>query len=198
LLNESEERNILKAVASDLGNALHNIVTSQQVLRLSNMVRTIPLPISFISDDYRYIAVNDVYSELFDLPLESIIGSRVEDFIGVDFFNSTIKDKMDLCLSGEQVSFEALINFKSKGQCWMIIEYQPFYNLTDDKNYIISNALDITDRKNNEIELAIQMNELEISNDAAINRELLVNELRDEVNNLLISRGENTKYRIIE
>ncbi|MBI9108834.1 MAG: response regulator [Spirochaetales bacterium] len=198
LLDEREEWDMLKVVASDIGIGLHNIHSAHQIYRLTNIVKTIPQPIACISAEYRYIAVNDIYAELYDSPIDEITGSRVEDYLGVELFNSVLKEKMDVCLSGQAVQFETQFNFKSGGLRWMLVDYNPLYNFNDKSTCIISHALDITGRKKGELELEKRMSELEIFNDAAVDRELRINELRAEVNNLLERAGDTPKYRIIE
>jgi len=66
-------------------------------------------------------------------------------------------------------------------------------------NPVIANGFvqDITERKQAEELLKKRMNELEIFNDAAVNRELKINEHRKEINELLEKMGEKAKYEII-
>ena len=56
---------------------------------------------------------------------------------------------------------------------------------------------DITERKRVEAEMKKRMNELEIFNEASVDREIIVNELRKEINELLKNNGEKEKYDII-
>ena len=58
--------------------------------------------------------------------------------------------------------------------------------------------IDITEQKKVEEELKNRMEELEIFNDASVNRELMINELRREVNGLLFRLGEEPKYEVVE
>ncbi len=53
-------------------------------------------------------------------------------------------------------------------------------------------------RKKMEDELEMRLGELEIFNEAAVGRELMINEHRKEVNNLLIELGRKPKYEIVE
>ncbi len=70
---------------------------------------------------------------------------------------------------------------------------------TDEKDQILHTVWrDITDRKQAEEDMKIKMNELEIFNDAAVDRELIINELRKEINVLLEKLGGKPKYEIVE
>ena len=57
---------------------------------------------------------------------------------------------------------------------------------------------EISERKQAEEELKKRMNELEIFNDAAVNREMRIIELRKEVNEILQELGKEVKYEIIK
>jgi len=57
---------------------------------------------------------------------------------------------------------------------------------------------DITARKKAEDVLKKRMNELEIFNDASVDRELIINELRKEINELLNKLDKEPKYKIVE
>ncbi|MEA3360684.1 MAG: hypothetical protein U9R17_14935 [Thermodesulfobacteriota bacterium] len=56
---------------------------------------------------------------------------------------------------------------------------------------------DITQRRQAEKALKKRMNELEIFNDAAVDRELIINESRKEINELLRKLGKEPKYEIV-
>jgi ppGpp synthetase/RelA/SpoT-type nucleotidyltranferase len=53
-------------------------------------------------------------------------------------------------------------------------------------------------RKKVEAKLESRMKELEIFNDAAVGRELIINDLRKEINDLLCKNGLKEKYKVIE
>lgn len=57
---------------------------------------------------------------------------------------------------------------------------------------------EITEIINAESELRNRMRELEIFNEAAVDRELIINDHRKEINDLLAKLGENPRYDIVE
>ena len=57
---------------------------------------------------------------------------------------------------------------------------------------------DITERKQAEKDLEKRMKELEIFNDAAVDREIMLNEARKEINDLLEKLGKEPKYEIVK
>ena len=71
------------------------------------------------------------------------------------------------------------------------------YDKTNKPTRFIGTHSDITDRKKAEQELKSKMKELEIFNEIAVDRELLVNDLRNEINILLNKSGKENKYDIV-
>ena len=65
------------------------------------------------------------------------------------------------------------------------------------KQLMISTVWDVTKRKEAEETLNKRMVELEIFNEATVNRELKINDLRKEINELLVKHGEEEKYVIV-
>jgi hypothetical protein len=56
---------------------------------------------------------------------------------------------------------------------------------------------DITESKNIEEEIKNRMTELEIFNNSAVDREIMINDHRKEINELLKELGKDKKYEIV-
>lgn len=121
--------------------------SNQQFRRLQDVVRTIPQPMSLLSTDYRYLAVNDVYSEIYARPREEIQGRSVAEFFSPDVFDAEIKPQLDRCLAGEIVHYELHADLPGRKKRWMEVEHIPFRNEKGDVAAIVSHSLDITERK---------------------------------------------------
>ncbi|MCD4773037.1 MAG: PAS domain S-box protein [Bacteroidales bacterium] len=72
----------------------------------------------------------------------------------------------------------------------------PVFHPDGKKKGLVIIGYDITERKETEKDIKQKMNELEIFNDATVDRELLINELRKEINELLKKSGNEPKYKI--
>jgi len=73
-------------------------------------------------------------------------------------------------------------------------------NLIDQKGKPIGSIAlgrDVSERKKAEKELNTRLNELEIFNKAAVDREIIINDLRKEINKLLKKLGKEEKYFIV-
>ena len=72
----------------------------------------------------------------------------------------------------------------------------PIFHPDGKKKGLVIIGYDITERKETEKDIKQKMNELEIFNDATVDRELLINELRKEIDELLKKSGTEPKYKI--
>jgi PAS domain S-box-containing protein len=148
-----EEHALFNELADDLAFALNKIETDAQVHRLNQIVTSVPQPISLISQDYRYLAVNDVYADLFETAAQKIIGQTPADFFGKQVFETEIKPRLDHVLKGNVLQYEIQADFPGRGKRWMYMSYYPYRNETGDITSVISHGHDITDRKQTEDEL---------------------------------------------
>ncbi|MDZ7724464.1 MAG: PAS domain S-box protein [candidate division KSB1 bacterium] len=152
ILQNSDECDLLEDIAADLSLALQSIDARLERRRSNTIVNTLPQPMAFVSTDYRYLTVNEAYADFYNAPVQQIIGRRVEDFLRNSQFK-TIKPNLDRCLKGETIHYDIQIDFGHKGRRWMSMQYHPYFDKNGRINGIISHGLDITDRKNMELNL---------------------------------------------
>ncbi|WP_186441328.1 PAS domain S-box protein [Desulfamplus magnetovallimortis] len=147
---DKEAQDLFGEMARDLGFALHKIEADAILHYYSHILATLPQPMAFLSKDYRYIAVNDVYKEFYELEKEQITGKRPADFVGQDVFEREIKPHLDRCLAGETITYETEITFSGKGKCWMEMTYVPYRNEKEIITGLVSHGLEITAIKQSE------------------------------------------------
>ncbi len=145
--HDTEAQSLFNELAGDLAFALHKIETDVQRHRLEHIVSTLPQPMAFVSHDYRYLAVNEVYAELYNIPRDQIQGQTVADFCSDDIFEQSIKPNLDRCLSGEKISYQVEVDFREKGNRWMEMLYCPYCNTEGVITGVVSHGVDITERK---------------------------------------------------
>jgi len=143
---DPEEQALFDELAEDMGFALHKIATEDQVHRLTRIVQTLPHPMSFISRDYRYLAVSDVYAAFYDVPKEEIVGRTAADFFGEAVFEKKIRPQLDRCLTGETVRYQDQFEFPDNHLRWMAMEYHPYRDERGDIVAVISYGIDISEQ----------------------------------------------------
>lgn len=144
---DTEEQELFEEVACDIAFALHKIEMEKQNRLKDHIIQTISHPLSIVSSDYRYVVLNDAYSQFYGETPEKIVGRPVTHFIGSDVFEREIKPYMDRCLNGETVQHEVQVDFPEKGPCWMRMEYTPYRDKDNQIIGVISHGFDITERK---------------------------------------------------
>ena len=169
-LRRSEERYRLLFDSMSEGFALHEIITDEQGKPC----------------DFRFLEMNPACERLTGMNRKEMIGHRVRE---ITTEPPWIEHYGKVALTGESVHFQ---DYSTTLKRWFeVFAYQP------KSGQCAVVFTDITDRKKAEEELKKKMHDLEIFNDAAVGRELMINELRKEINELLAKLGKEPKYKII-
>jgi PAS domain S-box-containing protein len=121
---------------------------AEEKLRLSDRVLdSTPDHISIVGPDYLYRHVNKAYVDAFGTPAEHIVGTHVADLLGRDIFETVVKERLDRCLGGEDVRYEAPFTFANLGERWRAIHYLPMWTAEGEVDGIVVLSHDITERK---------------------------------------------------
>ncbi len=145
--DDAEAQSLFNEVTGDLALALYKVDADRHIHWLNHITTTLPHPMAFVSPDYRYLAINDVYADFYGARPEQILGHKVADFCGQDLFEAEIKPQLDRCLAGEAICYEVQVDFPAKGQRWMEMEYYPYYDERDQVRGVVSHGLDVTESK---------------------------------------------------
>ena len=131
--------------------------------------------------------------------LSEITGYKREALIGMDgllLIEEGSREKvMENILAGYEEPYEA-IGVRKNGEIYPLrLEARkiPYKG----KDVRVVEFRDITESKKIEDNINQRMTELEIFNDAAVDRELMINDLRKEINELLKELGKDKKYEIV-
>ncbi|MEO5339007.1 MAG: PAS domain S-box protein [Magnetococcus sp. MYC-9] len=107
---------------------------------------------AFLDHSYTYRTVNQTYLENHGLQYHDIVGHSVQDLFGVEVF-TRIRDKLDRCLAGEPVNYQAWFEFPVSGRRWMDVSYFPHYQEDGRVAGLVVTARDKTEHKQMEDEL---------------------------------------------
>ena len=145
--HDKEEQELFREIADDLGFALQKIETELLGHRLNQIMATTPQPMSFVSNDYIHLAVNNSFAGYFAAPVDQIVGKTAAELYGPPVFEEEIKPRLDQCLRGEKLQYEALVDFPGKGLRWMEMTYTPYKRADGAVTGAISHGFDISRHK---------------------------------------------------
>ena len=112
--------------------------------RFEQIVASSRSMLALIDRDYRYLAVNKQYMEMFDAPREHFLGRTVGEMIGQEHFERVSKPHADRCLAGELVTFKTWITFPNGGKRYLDIQLSPYSDEHQTVQGIVVEARDIT------------------------------------------------------
>ena len=102
---------------------------------------------TLINRNYIYEAANTAYCNALAMDRDKIIGASLERIWGPDTFNGIIKEKLDKCFSGHEVSYQAWFELPTTGlQCYEVT-YYPYRDVDDNVSHVVVVTRNITRRK---------------------------------------------------
>ncbi|MGK7902409.1 MAG: PAS domain S-box protein [Hormoscilla sp.] len=108
---------------------------------------------AFVDRQYIYRAVNDVYSRRTGFASQDLVGKSVAQVLGEDVFATLVKPKLDSCLAGEEIHYQAWFEFPRKGKRFLEVNYYPHYEKSGVVSGVVISTHDITDRLRTQSEL---------------------------------------------
>lgn len=100
---------------------------------------------AFVDNEYRYRTVNQAYLDLHKKARKEVIGHKVEEILGKEFFEQRLKDNIDKALSGEQVVFVENLGERSREVISLKVSYIPYRAENGDILGFIFKGEDITE-----------------------------------------------------
>lgn len=101
--------------------------------------------ISIINKDYVYEKVNATFCREHQIVSEAVEGKSLADVWGGDTFRDHIKSKVDLCLAGETVSYEASFNTPRQGTRFYEVVFRPLAAGNEGITHLIAETFDVHD-----------------------------------------------------
>ncbi len=154
LAHDFEEHELFMNLAGTIAQGIRRIRLEtirrdqeRRLLHYEQIICRINDPMSLVGEDYRYIVVNDAYTETFNKPRHEIEGCTVESLLGKDVFADKIKPRLDEALAGRKVVYEDCFPGLDGTPRYRIMSYYPFHDEKDGFKGVVSKAQDITERK---------------------------------------------------
>ncbi|MDM5270632.1 sensor domain-containing diguanylate cyclase [Sulfurovum sp. zt1-1] len=110
--------------------------------------------IAVIDTKYHYIFANEAYLSAHQKHREEIKNTHLQDTIGADTFNNKLKQQLNDCYIGKEVSYEGWIKFQEKGFKFMRVRYTALRNTQNQVKAISISYRDLTEQKQCEVSLS--------------------------------------------
>ncbi|MEA3494636.1 MAG: PAS domain S-box protein, partial [Bacteroidota bacterium] len=169
----------------------------KEIQKLSTAVTQSPSVIAITDKKGNMEYVNPKFTELTGYTLEEAKGKNPRILKSGEQADEIYKELWKTISSGKEWHGE-FHNKKKNGELfWEAASVSPILNKQGKIINYLKVAEDITERKQVEDNLKQRMQELEIFNDATVNRELKIIELKKEINKLLEESGKKPQYKIV-
>ena len=164
--------------------------------RLKTILETTHEGFWLIDNETRTVDVNDSMCQLLGRKRDQIIGKKVAEFL--DEENKAILSKqMQLREQGKGSAYELAYLRPDGNRMPCILSATPMRDADGKKIGSFAMVTDITERKQAEEELQLNVADLERFSKMAIGREERMIELKSEINELRRAAGLETKYKIV-
>ncbi len=117
--------------------------------------------LSYVDSDYRYQYVNQCYLKYWAKAESEIIGCRIPELMGDQLFQNVVKGHFDCALAGQEVAYEALIDFPGTGPRTVEVSYLPVRRASGEVVGVVVRAHDIEKLRQREVRLQATVGELE-------------------------------------
>ena len=123
---------------------------SEAQLRL--VTDNLPVLIVYFDRDVRYRFINEVCEQWYARTRDNILGASVEEVLGREA-SQTLRPRLNTALAGQAVTFEDRVTYPDGIVRDVQVSYVPNFDLNGDVVGCFSLVLDITERKQAELEL---------------------------------------------
>ncbi|MGA1263635.1 MAG: sensor domain-containing diguanylate cyclase [Prochlorothrix sp.] len=133
-----------------------NALLRQYEKIVSNASDSIALLEPLADGSYVYRVVNRGYLSRFNLNYSDIVGHKVLDLLGDEFYYNTVKPYLDRCRTGETVQYETWFDHPVAGRNFLSVTYSPDQDSDGIVSSIVVSVRDLTALKQAEIALLDQ------------------------------------------
>lgn len=149
-MNDPEGNGSVQLVIHDLSEAKRE----EALLRLSERVfQSTPDMVAIVGADFRYRLANEAFCRFNGLVGEQVRETDVADLVSRETFEHVIKPRMNLCLGGQSIHFEAWFESGNRGRRYMEVTYTPMESRRGVLDGLIVVSRDTTERKMAEVSL---------------------------------------------
>jgi PAS domain S-box-containing protein len=126
--------------------------------------------IAVVDRQYRYVIVNHALLSYRNMDRAHVVGRPAAELLGQEFFDSVVKEKVDLCFQGKIIQYETQYNYPKLGLRDLFVTYLPIEG-PNGVDRVACVLHDITERKQGEEELRQHTALFNLAHDAIIVRD---------------------------
>lgn len=138
------QENAIYAGARDITQRYYAM---EALRRYEQIVSTSSDFLCFVDEHNCVQAVNQRFSEFFNLPVREITGRHIRDFVGQEFFESQLKLHLDDCRKGRRVRFQHKLKFPKGDFRFMEARLNPFLETDGKISGVTATWRDLTEQK---------------------------------------------------
>jgi PAS domain S-box-containing protein len=116
---------------------------------LALVADAVPVLISYVGKDGRYVRVNRAYERWFNLRREDVEGRHLRDVLGEEAF-ARIQPHVEAAFAGHRAAFEGVLPYRTGGTRHVRAEYMPTRDAAGDVTGYIGLVTDVTAAKQGE------------------------------------------------
>jgi len=169
-----------------------------ELRKLSEAVEHSPITVMITDKKGTIEYVNPSFSEVTGYSAKEAIGQNPGILKSGNHPNSFYKDLWKTILSGKTWRGQILNRKKNDDEFWESTSISGILNEKGDITHFVAVKQDITERKHMEADLRQNVEELEQFNKLAIGREIMMIQLKEEINELLCQLNQDKKYKIVK
>ncbi len=129
---------------------LHDVTertrTEKRLQEYQRVVEGLDEMIVVVDRDYRYLIANHAFLKYRGMEREQVIGHLVEEIVGKEVFETTVKPKLAECFQGKVVSFELRYKYPQLGERDLFVSFFPIEGATGIDRVVVI-LRDVTERK---------------------------------------------------
>ncbi len=158
--------------------------------RLRLVTDTAQVGLAMVDPDHRYRYANPAYARILQLETHELTGRRVEDVLPA-VYASQIRPRLQRAFEGEHLDFE-LVMSGPEGERRCAVSYR--LGADEGRPVVIVVIVDVTALRQADLKIREQVGELLRWQEAMLDREDRVMQLKAEVNALLLQQGGAVRY----
>jgi PAS domain S-box-containing protein len=148
---QANARAAAERAADEIRRSLAKRERAEQALRQSSrrvqmIIDSLPALISFVDTEQRYRFVSRSYQEWFGVPSQQVVGKTLTEVLGERAMKE-LRPHIERVMTGEHVTFEATVPFRSGGQRIVHANYSPHFSETGSVEGFIALVTDVTKQK---------------------------------------------------